>query len=169
MKEFFNIEEEVIFGKLMPDGFQQQDNSSEPLIIADLSGCKTIMDVNKITRDITELGKLIETMKETSENYAFRPLISDQKVIGKGIIFFKKTIRKLLKWYIEPICFQQTAFNQAVTHSITRLAEIQSELIVSVAELAGQAELEEKNPTGDEAAGALEGSRAKAQKNSLNG
>jgi hypothetical protein len=139
------------------------------MIFADLSGCETVMDVNKVARDINELGKLIETLKETSENYAFRPLISDRKVIGKGIIFFRRTIRKLLKWYIEPICFQQTAFNQAVTHSISRLAEIQSELIVSVAELARQAELEEKNPMGNEDAKPREGSRAKTRRNNPNG
>jgi len=43
--------------------------------------------------------------------------------------FGKRVVRKFLKWYIEPICFQQTEFNNAVTPSIGRLTEIVRELL----------------------------------------
>ena len=136
MKEFRNIEEEIIYSKLMANRLQQENAFDEPKNVCDLTGCEEIMDVEKVTRSISELGDLIITLKETSENYAFRPLFSEVKVIGKGIIFAKKVIRKLLRWYIEPICFQQTAFNNAVLHSIEQISKLQVDLLVSVAELA---------------------------------
>lgn len=72
---------------------------------------------------LAEVSAHIDDMEKTRENYAFRHLYSCRKWIGNLIVFCKKVIRKLLKWYIEPICFQQTAFNNAVTPSIGRLAE----------------------------------------------
>lgn len=136
MREFRNIEEEIIFKKLMANRLQQDGASDRPQREIDLSDCEDVMDVDRVVRCISDLGDLIVSLKETSENYAYRPLFSDVKVIGKGIIFVKKVIRKLLKWYIEPICFQQTVFNNAVTHSIEQISKLQAELVASVAELA---------------------------------
>ncbi|MEN6637383.1 MAG: hypothetical protein ABFC56_16150 [Clostridiaceae bacterium] len=149
MKEFLNIEEEVIYNKLMPNRLQQENAAGASLYAADLSGCGAIMDVEKLAKNVSELGELILTLKETSENYAFRPLFSESKIFGKGIIFAKKATRKLLKWYIEPICFQQTAFNNAVTHSIEQIAKIQAELIVSVSELTRLAQRKEAEAAGE--------------------
>lgn len=136
MREFRNIEEEIIFKKLMANRLQQDGASDRPQREIDLSDCEDVMDVDRVVRCISDLGDLIVSLKETSENYAYRPLFSDVKVFGKGIIFVKKVIRKLLKWYIEPICFQQTVFNNAVTHSIEQISKLQAELVASVAELA---------------------------------
>ncbi|MDD4311764.1 MAG: hypothetical protein PHW41_04710 [Eubacteriales bacterium] len=147
MKEFLNIEEEVIYNKLVPGKHQQGDASCELLSAADLNGCSGVIDAEKVIKNISDLGELIITLKETSENYAFRPLFSDSKVLGKVILFAKKAIRKLLKWYIEPICFQQTTFNLAVTQSIEQLAKIQADLIVSVAELTRQQKRNEAEET----------------------
>lgn len=48
-------------------------------------------------------------------------LRSHRKFIGKFIIFGKKVVRKLLRWYIEPIVEQQNRFNGSITASINAL------------------------------------------------
>ena len=161
MKEFRNIEEELIFHKLMANRLQQENGFDEQNSAISLAGCAEIMDAEKMSKSIYELGDLIITLKETSENYAFRPLFSDVKFFGKGIIFAKKAIRKLLKWYIEPICFQQTAFNNAVTHSIEQITKIQAELAASVAELARRSNQDAAEEESQEPATQVEASQEK--------
>jgi len=151
MREFLNIEEEVIYNKLMFGEQPQEDTSRKSKINIDLSGCEGIMDVDKVTGNISELGRMIDTLKETSENYAFRALTTDIKVIGGCVIFLKRAVRKLLKWYIEPICFQQTVFNNADTRSIEQLTELQAELLSSVAELSRQVNQNETDATSEDA------------------
>lgn len=51
-------------------------------------------------------------------NWVFR---SNRKIIGKFIIFGKRAVRKLLRWYIEPIVEQQNKFNGSITASINAL------------------------------------------------
>ncbi len=143
MKEFLNIEEEIIYQKLAPNQHQLEDLSSELLDAANYLGSSGMLDADKVVQSFSELGDLIITLQETSENYAFRPLFSDSKVFGRGILFAKRVVRKLLKWYIEPICFQQTTFNNAVTHSIEQIAKIQSDLTVSIAALTKQQQKDE--------------------------
>ena len=143
MKEFLNIEEEIIYQKLAPNQHQHEDLSSELLDAANFLGSSGMLDADKVVQSFSELGDLIITLQETSENYAFRPLFSDSKVFGRGILFAKRVVRKLLKWYIEPICFQQTTFNNAVTHSIEQIAKIQSDLTVSIAALTRQQQKDE--------------------------
>lgn len=69
-----------------------------------------------------ELGKLLSVMASTRENYAFRHIYSCRKVMGPFIVFGKRVVRKLLKWYLEPVCFQQTDFNRATTAAVEELA-----------------------------------------------
>jgi FkbM family methyltransferase len=63
-------------------------------------------------------------MDQTRENVSFRPIISSRRVLGRVAVFVKKVIRKLTYWYVDPICTQQTVFNNAVTPSIGRLNEM---------------------------------------------
>lgn len=76
----------------------------------------------------SDLCRHIQTMENTRQNYAFRHIYSCRKIIGKAIVFCKRVVRKLLKWYIEPICVQQTEFNNSVTPAIGRLTELTREL-----------------------------------------
>lgn len=78
----------------------------------------------KISEHINKLIRYIEVMERNRENIAYKVLFSNKKTIGKFIIFIKKVIRKTIKWYVEPICFQQTDFNNAVTPSIGTLVEV---------------------------------------------
>lgn len=59
------------------------------------------------------IAPFIHTMKSTEKNEAYRSIWSCRKFVGPIILFFKKVIRKCLKWYIEPICDQQSEFNYA--------------------------------------------------------
>ncbi|OXM14216.1 FkbM family methyltransferase [Paenibacillus herberti] len=70
-----------------------------------------------------EISNHINQMQYTRQNFAYRHLQSHRKILGKPITLVKKIMRKLLKWYIEPIAFQQTEFNNAVTPAIGRLTE----------------------------------------------
>ena len=71
---------------------------------------------------IAELCDCITAMRSSKDNYAFKPVSSHRKIIGGAIVFLKRATRKLLKWYIEPICFQQTEFNNAVSAAAVREA-----------------------------------------------
>lgn len=55
----------------------------------------------------------LKNMRDTADNRAFRQLYSCRKYIGKLIVFCKRIVRKCLKWYIEPICDQQSDFNRS--------------------------------------------------------
>lgn len=66
-------------------------------------------------------------MDRTRSNFAYRELHSKRR-LGPLIIFMKRCIRKCLKWYIDPICFQQTEFNNAVTPAIGRLTQSVTQL-----------------------------------------
>lgn len=74
--------------------------------------------------DIGRDGKIesqLAIMEANRENYAFRHLYSYRKVIGGLIVFCKRVVRKCLKWYLEPVCFQQTEFNNAATEATQQL------------------------------------------------
>ncbi len=47
---------------------------------------------------------------------SIRPILrSKPGIIGSFVVFIKKIIRRLLKWYIEPVCENQKVFNQAIS------------------------------------------------------
>ena len=54
-------------------------------------------------------------------NHAFKPLNNGGSLIGRIKVFIKRVIRKLTKFYVEPIAFQQTDFNVEVVKSIEKL------------------------------------------------
>ena len=64
---------------------------------------------------------LLSTMREKADNRAFRHLYSCRKYIGGIIVFCKRVVRKCLKWYIEPVCDQQSDFNHATVAMTEKL------------------------------------------------
>lgn len=124
-----NIEEQVIYEKLT--GGIPINCTKEQKPIKECPQCRSMnADSQAENADkFAEIIKHISTMERTRENYAYRRIYSCRKIIGGLIVFFKRVIRKILKWYIEPICFQQTEFNNAVTPAIGRLCEIQQRAI----------------------------------------
>lgn len=58
------------------------------------------------------LNGIIDAQSITS----VRPVVSKRKgIVAKCVIIIKKVMRKLLFWYIEPICKQQTRYNELCT------------------------------------------------------
>jgi len=118
------LEEKVIYGKLT-GGIPIFSNLSSPVQTsqADTSNSANVGDKTSIYA--AEMLQHITAMDALRENLAFRQLYSCRKYIGKFIVFFKRVVRKCLKWYIEPICFQQTEFNNAAFSAFICLTELQ--------------------------------------------
>ena len=53
-----------------------------------------------------------------------RPLHSDRPVIGPAITFTKRTVRRLLAWYVQPIAHEQTEFNLALLRQVRDLEAV---------------------------------------------
>ena len=65
---------------------------------------------------------------------AHTPILWDVPIVGRGIALTKRTVRLLLRWYINPIVDQQNDFNPAVVRA---LAELSAEAERLKAEVAG--------------------------------
>lgn len=115
MEDFESVEEKVIYNKL-----KVEDKKYQSIKV------KTNEEINsnEIDAHFNEIHNQIMVLNKTRENFAFRTILSHRKIMGRCIVFFKRAIRKLLKWYIEPICFQQTAFNNAITSIVGRMTEL---------------------------------------------
>ena len=77
-------------------------------------------------KEFHELGYNISSyntsMSTLMINPAPRPITSKKKFLAPIIIFFRRFIRKFfLKWYIEPICDQQTDFNIATHNAVSNI------------------------------------------------
>ncbi len=77
-------------------------------------------------KEFHELGCNISNYKTSMNalmiNPAPRPVTSKKKLFAPIIVFFRKIIRKFfLKWYIEPICDQQTDFNIATHNTVANI------------------------------------------------
>ncbi len=142
MKEFISVEHEVIYRKIIEGLELSQVKTIEDQYI-DSNICSNTNN-KKINAYFNEITSNIKVMENTRSNHAFRHISSHRKCIGKFIVFTKKIIRKCLKWYIEPICFQQTDFNNAITPCIGRLTEVQMEVINQINNIAMKQEVLEK-------------------------
>lgn len=130
LNNFNSIEEKVIFEKLT-----QYIKSSENSLNEKVSRSNDSFDESNISKYVSEIIGYISMMENNRQNYAYRPILSYKKYIGRIIVFGKKVIRRILKFYVEPIAFQQTEFNNAVTPSIGKLTEIQVELLHGIVSL----------------------------------
>ncbi|RKJ58744.1 hypothetical protein D7X33_29680 [Butyricicoccus sp. 1XD8-22] len=110
--KFKNVEHEVIYNKMIKTLNIEADNN--------ITSGKSLTN-NGLSTDLTQY---IRAMEANKNNEAHRYLHSHRKVIGHAIIFSKKVARKLLKWYINPITQQQTAFNNAATSALARTSEV---------------------------------------------
>lgn len=97
----FDITQKIIFEKLsnhiseeMPVEYRPDDSATE------------------LDKAYYYLNGIIDAQNITS----IRPVISKRKgIIAKCVIIIKKVMRKLLFWYIEPVCKQQTRYNELCT------------------------------------------------------
>lgn len=97
----FDITQKIIFEKLsnhiseeMPVEYRPDDSATE------------------IDKAYYYLNGIIDAQNITS----IRPVVSKRKgIVVKCVIIIKKVMRKLLFWYIEPVCKQQTRYNELCT------------------------------------------------------
>ena len=97
----FDITQKIIFEKLsnhiseeMPVEYRPDDSATE------------------IDKAYYYLNGIIDAQNITS----IRPVVSKRKgIVAKCVIIIKKVMRKLLFWYIEPVCKQQTRYNELCT------------------------------------------------------
>jgi len=125
MSEFRNVEHKVIFEKLADAPLYNRINGA---------GYEQ-RDDDPVGRYLREVAERVQTLVAQQHNPYYRVIVSHRKGIGKLIVFVKRVIRRLLKWLIEPICAQQTAFNSEVTPSIGRLVEVQVDTRVHIGKL----------------------------------
>ncbi len=127
MSYFRNVEHKVIFEKL----------TDLPLYDDFCNACAGSGQpgVDRIGQYISEVASRIQTLSTNQNNPYYRFVVSERKGIGKLIVFTKRVIRRVLKWLIEPICAQQSAFNSEVTPCIGRLLEIEVDTRVNIGKL----------------------------------
>ena len=113
---FINTEQEI------------KRNLSDRHLIDDIqsfSNCEQYLKLDQSIRLNSNIPRNLDIdisfMKDNAENRAYRVLHSNRPIIGKPIVFFKKVLRKFLKWYIDPICNQQTDFNKSSLSAIETL------------------------------------------------
>lgn len=100
---------------------------------------KTVLNSEKI--DFYELHREIDLLMENIMDLnslwliSEVPLRSNRRIIGKGIVFVKKCIRKCLRWLLRPYFDQITNFNGAATRAISDLVKSQEKLITTIEEL----------------------------------
>lgn len=82
---------------------------------------KKIKSSNFVSFDMDEFLKWKELNNEKYMVKINHPITSHKKVIGKFIIFWKKIIRRFLRWLIHPIVTEQNEFNASVTASINAI------------------------------------------------
>lgn len=72
---------------------------------------------NPVRTDMS-IEELLDRLDGTSLLTSYRSILRNSGAIGSLKALFKKVIRKLIFWYIEPLCEQQSEFNRTVTAAI---------------------------------------------------
>ena len=97
----FDITQKIIFEKLSNHISEEMPVESRPDDSA-----------TEIDKAYYYLNGIIDAQNITS----IRPVVSKRKgIVAKCVIIIKKVMRKLLFWYIEPVCKQQTRYNELCT------------------------------------------------------
>ena len=111
---FGSVEEKVIYSKL-----SKRDH--------DITGASVndVQDQENMHNLLGDVSSTFNRMNSLKNITSYRPIWSGRKFIGQFVVFIKKAIRKLLFWYIEPICEQQMAFNNSVVMAIMKLENVQ--------------------------------------------
>lgn len=76
---------------------------------------------NKVAINLSVLEEHQLLLNRTWNYSAVTPITSHRRGIGRLIVFFKKCIRKVLGWYINPIVEKQTEFNANVVRAYNEL------------------------------------------------
>jgi len=67
------------------------------------------------------ISECIESANVNAHINIFEPITSHRKILGPGIVFFRRVIRKLIRWHIISITSQQMRFNYAVIRTLEEM------------------------------------------------
>lgn len=118
--------------------FKEDNETVENILYHKLVNDSNGIMGNNYEFEINDFENDWEVMKRTKDNYAWRLLKSDRPVLKHLIIFLKKVIRRCLKWYIEPVCNQQTEFNNAIMNYLGEIKEERDEIVKQFDYIKGQ-------------------------------
>jgi FkbM family methyltransferase len=108
-KKFESVEHEVVY-----ELFQKTDEAEK-------------METDKKTKQgqSHQFATGIDAAKNLSVNTAERVIVDwkKSKILRNVTVFLKRSIRKCLRWYINPIIDRQNGFNAAVIQIITQIAD----------------------------------------------
>lgn len=127
-REYFNIEHMVLH-----EIFTEQLQEAKARHISPASSSGEAAGVNEC---VYQSYLAAEAMSALAENPAEREIVSWRKsrILSGIVIFFKRAIRKLLRWYIVPFTDQQSRFNNASTVAASRTAQAAQGLMEQLSE-----------------------------------
>lgn len=161
--KFASIEEKVIYEKLIA-GLAEQKDALNPLPL-DCIRQEDTLNLSSFS-EASGINICIDPLIHTKDITSYKVLRSNRKVIGPLITFVKRVIRKLTFWYIEPICQQQTLFNNAVLSTVESVISKNNELENIVLQLSHRhAELEQNHTALEQSHTELEHRHAELEQN----
>lgn len=121
-----------IFDEIEQNNYQKEDCSRSTKEIVGLLLNRPFEDEKELTRleafkesgfqmDLEELRKWKENNNQIYEVSYGHFIFNNRRFIGKIIVFFRKIVRRLLRFLIEPIIAEQNQFNGSVTASINAI------------------------------------------------
>jgi hypothetical protein len=98
---------------------------------------------------LSEMQAAIQDVNVNSKVNSHLPLLWEDMVIGRLRAFVQRVVRRLLRWYINPIVDQQNVFNAASAKALTLLAAENARLRREQAALAARLTELGKKPQDD--------------------
>jgi hypothetical protein len=71
--------------------------------------------------NLAELRRSVEAVNDTWFVSAHLPITWDLPLVGRAGSYIKRTVRVLLRWYINPIVEQQNRFNSSVARAVVEM------------------------------------------------
>lgn len=118
--------EEIILNKLI----KYRNHREDTFIFADMS-VQSIDTEAYIINILEDCNRLEDCMVNTS----VRAIVAGNGLKGKILRFLKKVARKMVFFYVQPICDQQTIFNTTATQCIEKLIQLQIQSNCKIKEL----------------------------------
>lgn len=118
------MEEEIIAEKLKRYSGQA---GTKPV-----SGEESVCDPES---DLYALKENLEILKNNQVSTSVRYIRMEAGIRGKLNWLKKKIVRRLSFFYVQPVCDQQTVFNTAVTESMVKIQETESDLYQKISGL----------------------------------
>jgi len=82
-----------------------------------------LSELENVQDSAAELKYALEYLIKNSTIEAYRPLGSNKKIIGPILVFFRKILRRMFKFYVEPITTDISNYNLHLLHVIELLIQ----------------------------------------------